>query len=172
MLPSSVRCRLRGIANCTNRRGDGRAECTSKSQLLAFAIERARVDTQDACRVVQCGCLSQDEPDVLGLELVEAHRLRRPRSARLPRARRPCPPAATRLGRSPSPSDGPEAKITARSIAFLSSRRFPGQAYSSSGCACLGRESLDLLAELPGEERQHVLRELQAGRIVRAAVAA
>ena len=40
--------------------------------------------------------------------------------------------AATRLGKSPRPSFGPAAKMTARSIAFRNSRRLPGQAYRSN----------------------------------------
>ena len=48
-------------------------------------------------------------------------------------------------------------RSTARSMALRSSRRLPGHAYREQGLAGLRRESLDLLAELPGEERQEVL---------------
>ena len=72
-----------------------------------------------------------------------------------------CPAAATRLGRSPSPSDGPAAKITARSIAFLSSRRLPGQEYWSTAWRASAENPSISFAELPGEKRQHVFGELE-----------
>ena len=50
----------------------GRAKCTSESKVLPLAIERAGVDSQDARGVVEGGGLSQNEPDVFGLELIES----------------------------------------------------------------------------------------------------
>ena len=43
-----------------------------------------------------------------------------------------------RPGRSLKPTDGPAAKITARSIALRSSRRLPGQRICEHGLASLG----------------------------------
>ena len=45
-----------------------------QAKLLALAIKRAGVDAQNACGVFATGAALEQQPDVLGFELFEAHR--------------------------------------------------------------------------------------------------